>query len=352
MPPRLSKEMLDLRAQEARGRWVGEVGLAHDLSAIECLDCGEQRLMKPARPNNCRCSGTSTAPLTQAEWQKRATSRGLEFLEIVKTANTKTLCRCRKCGYQWKVIPNRITQGGGCPKCAGSLKITQAEWQERAAHKDFEFLETVRHANNPTLARCFTGQHEWSPRPNRALQGHGCPTCGQVKGSEARRLTDDVWNSRAAKLNLEWLEPVRAAQTKTLCRCRICRHEWKVKPCDVDQGHGCPACNHGGLKPEIPTLIYLLRNPFDFAKVGVMNVHTDRLNLHRRNGYTVEQTWEVSTGRKALKIEAAVLSWWREDLELPPAIRSGDGWTETVSLLDLSMDLIQQRIDRLIREID
>lgn len=42
----------------------------------------------------------------------------IEPLEYYKGARAKILCRCKICGCKWKVSPDSILRGTGCPKCS------------------------------------------------------------------------------------------------------------------------------------------------------------------------------------------------------------------------------------------
>jgi hypothetical protein len=68
-------------------------------------------------------------------------------------------------------------------------------------------------------------------------------------------------------------------------------------------------------------------------KVGIGNVDADRLDRHRKGGWVVLAVVYVS-GELAVKIERAILDWWRKDIGLPPHLSELEmpsrGWTETV----------------------
>jgi rubrerythrin len=44
------------------------------------------------------------------------------ILEKYKGNKIKILVKCNKCGYEWKITPNKLLQDRGCPKCAGNTK--------------------------------------------------------------------------------------------------------------------------------------------------------------------------------------------------------------------------------------
>ncbi len=59
-------------------------------------------------------------------------------------------------------------------------RITQEEWDRRAAAVGIEWLEQPKNGNTPTLARCLECSHEWYPRPRLVSQGRGCPICARA----------------------------------------------------------------------------------------------------------------------------------------------------------------------------
>ncbi len=64
-----------------------------------------------------------------------------------------------------------------CWAILGRTRITQAEWNRRAAAAGREWLEEIQSSRTPTPARCLPCGHAWSPWPANVEQGHGCPGC-------------------------------------------------------------------------------------------------------------------------------------------------------------------------------
>jgi len=71
--------------------------------------------------------------LTQAEWDARAAAVGIAWEADVSRALTKTPARCLTCGFRWDARPASVQQGQGCPSCAGNLPLPQRIWDARAA---------------------------------------------------------------------------------------------------------------------------------------------------------------------------------------------------------------------------
>ena len=45
----------------------------------------------------------------------------IEVLGVYVNANTKILHKCKKDGYEWEATPGHISNGTGCPVCAGKI---------------------------------------------------------------------------------------------------------------------------------------------------------------------------------------------------------------------------------------
>lgn len=122
---------------------------------------------------------------------------------------------------------------------------------------------------------------------------------------------------------------------------------------NVLQGHGgCRPCSTGGgFKPSKAAVVYLVfHDSLHAVKVGVGNIDADRLERHRKRGWTVVTTVPV-TGEMALEIEKDILRWWRVELALPAYLSATEmphrGWTETVDADAIDIPATVRRIEEL-----
>ena len=115
----------------------------------------------------------------------------IEILGDYINAATKLLCRCKKCGYEWNIAPNKLMRGDRCPKCnqeRNRIKLLKPQ-------ENFEIeLENV----NPTLVlegqyqglrkgiycRCkICNQTSYNSSAYRVLRGEsGCHYCNSSIG--------------------------------------------------------------------------------------------------------------------------------------------------------------------------
>ncbi len=151
------------------------------MTRVSCSACGYEwqiRAESLKTSKGClKCQGM--APITTGEWDTKASQVGVEWLETVRGREAKSLARCRTCGYEWMATPVSVKRGHGCPNCAGVALVSAADWNARAASVGIEWLEPVSGSNRRTLARCLACGYEWKPRSDLALQGKGCPVCAQ-----------------------------------------------------------------------------------------------------------------------------------------------------------------------------
>ena len=92
---------------------------------------------------------------------------------------TKILHRHKVCGYEWETRPNSIISGQGCPKCFGNtLKTSQDYHAELEEHfPEYEVLESYQGNKVKILHKHKTCGYVWKIKPNHILIGRGCPKC-------------------------------------------------------------------------------------------------------------------------------------------------------------------------------
>ncbi len=176
----------DKRAASVGLRWIEPVKGRHDKSRIECLECGKiwnaeaGQVASGAGCPDCAVKKRSLMRrVSNAEWEWRASAKNLVWVEFPENNSIKKQISCLKCGYEWKVIPQTIAAGSGCPQCAGSY-VSQAEWERRAKAVDVEWLEIPVDSRKPTSAKCLKCGLVWRPVPDGVRLGSGCPDCAET----------------------------------------------------------------------------------------------------------------------------------------------------------------------------
>lgn len=175
-----------------------------------------------------------------------AKNPNVEIIGEIKNSRTKVLCRCKVCGYEWAGVPDHLKHGCGCPSCAGNKKLSHEE-HIAAINKinpNVEVLGKIKNDSTKVLCRCTICNHKWEVRPNDLKRGKGCPECAKIKIANTLKLAQAEQIAAIAKVNpnIEVLGEITRNDKKVLCRCLICRHEWKATPNNIKHGYGCPAC--------------------------------------------------------------------------------------------------------------
>ncbi|WP_156697945.1 hypothetical protein [Nocardioides sp. Leaf285] len=89
-------------------------------------------------------------------------------------------------------------------------------------------------------------------------------------------------------------------------------------------------------------------------KIGIAAPGSDRLPAHRRRGWQHLWSIRLATGDDAYNLEQAVLSWWRDELFLPPYYSTSEmpqqGATETVAATKMTPDEVLEFVVRRLEE--
>ena len=178
-----------------------------------------------------------------------STNPGFELLEPYKNKGKSVLCRCKKCGYEWKASPSYLLKEHiGCPKCLGHKKYTTEEFVNKMKHinPSIRLLEPYP-TNNKTKILCVCNNcgNQFSMRPNNLLSGQGCPVCSRKKASQKMIKSNEEFVKELETINpnIIALNSYISSKTKILCRCKTCGNEWKATPNSLLHKYGCPKCS-------------------------------------------------------------------------------------------------------------
>ena len=174
---------------------------------------------------------------------KNKNAENIEILGKYEGALTKIKCRCKIDGYEWEAMPNNLLSGHGCPKCAGTMKLTHEEFINRMREINNDIETLGEYVNNYTKikVRCKIDGHEWEVKPNDLLNNHGCPKCA----SNMKKSTHEEFINKLKEINeyIEILGEYINNRTKIKCRCKIDGYEWETRPDNLLSGQGCPKCS-------------------------------------------------------------------------------------------------------------
>jgi len=95
--------------------------------------------------------------VSQKQWNERAAAVDVEWIQPVVRSSQKQTARCLKCGHEWKAMPSKIQSGRGCPECAPNSEKSWEQRQVEANAVGAEYLGESRQlpSKQKTLLRCF-----------------------------------------------------------------------------------------------------------------------------------------------------------------------------------------------------
>jgi hypothetical protein len=258
-------------------------------------------------------------------------------------------CRCRTCGKEPtpRYGDMKYKGQGGCKYCAG-VAVDPTEAFQIMLDAGLQPLSPYPGGNKTDWpCVCLACGRRVSPRYNTIQQGigQGCEPCGKVRGGLKRRVPEEnaMAIMFAAGLTPLVAYPGAMKPWKSRCVCGATTHPslHNVQARTTDD-QGCRACRVY-FDLDLPGSLYLVVSTAHKAiKIGIMKTGSARLDEHRREGwlpYTLDGVacvWDVASLRDAYLVEQQVLTWWREDLGVLPAVGPLEmrqkGATETARL--------------------
>lgn len=108
----------------------------------------------------------------------------IEVQSTYKAATTPVKCKCLDCSYEWEARPSNLTfkdKPTGCPRCAGSLRKTHAEFVDELAriHPEIDVRSIYSGAHTPVTMYCKIHDYEFKAIPTNVLRRTttGCLAC-------------------------------------------------------------------------------------------------------------------------------------------------------------------------------
>lgn len=156
-------------------------------------------------------------------------------------SSNKIKCKCKKCGYEWMVTPNKLLSGRGCPKCSGKMKKDTEQFgaELKKVNPSIELVGEYSNASSPVKVRCKKCFHEWSPVASSLLVGNGCPKCAHRITLSHGQFTKELERINA---DIEVLGEYKTKKTPILVKCKKCGREWLATPDNLLRNHGCAKC--------------------------------------------------------------------------------------------------------------
>jgi hypothetical protein len=215
---------------------------------------------------------------------------------------------------------------------------------------DAGLVPLVDYPGNKIPWRCYRSAcgHEVTPTRNSIARGVGacryCAPNAPVGAPEQVMLN----------VGLTPLERYPGSDKPWRCRHEACGREVAPKRNSIIQGQGgCRFCAEHGFDHTSPAYLYLLVSADNgSAKIGITGSGSRRLDRHAAKGWTVEFLWLFNRGADAHAMEQAFIRWLDDHRVhrgvVHPNLMPQRGWTETWSLLHLSIETAKSVITEMI----
>ena len=168
----------------------------------------------------------------------------IEPIENYIKSSIKIIHKCKKCGYEWKITPNDVLHGYGCPKCAGNIKKTTEQYKQELKDKNIQVECLGEYVNGHTkiLHRCLIHNYEWKCTPDYVLKSKGCPECGKERMIQKQTFTQQEYMDKIRNTDINVLGVYQGVFIPILHKCGICGYEWNTAPNNILKGRRCPKC--------------------------------------------------------------------------------------------------------------
>lgn len=129
--------------------------------------------------------------------------------------------------------------GSGCPKCAGTLRITNQIIDERIHNRSFKRIGNCKGNKTKITWQCLVCCHIWLATPSDIVRSKiGCPKCaGNLP------LTDEIIDTRLKERAIKRIDHYGVNNRISLqwqCCIKTCQYLWIASPGSVLGGSGCP----------------------------------------------------------------------------------------------------------------
>ena len=255
--------------------------------------------------------------------------------------------KCKACKRESYPAYTAVRWGNtGCRYCKKVL-VVPSEAEAFMRKNNLEPLVPYPGAKAAWKCRCTKCGRIVSPQYSAIARG-GQGTCKYC----SRKAVDPASAKKfMISKGLVPLEPYSRADGPWKCRCKKCKNLISPTYSAITTGQGCKFCATSGIDYQASAFIYLMTHKkYGAHKIGIGTEKTvdNRIRAHERGGWESFRSIPISSAIKAEAIEAAVLSWIRNERGLPPYLSKKEmtrgGYTETVEGAEIDLQTIWRRI--------
>lgn len=196
-------------------------------------------------------------------------------------ANTSIRHHCLIHDVFWETKPSRVLDGHGCQQCRiEKFSISNTKSQDeyiaevKIKNPNIEVVGEYTGARTKILHKCLIHNVVWDVAPTTILKGCGCRECMKEKIASKNGSSHGEYIAKLLNINpnIIVLEEYVNTETKIKHKCKVCEHEWSVKPGNILAGKGCPKCNESHGEKNISSYLntnhiaYIPQYTFDGCK--------------------------------------------------------------------------------------
>ena len=208
----------------------------------------------------------------------------LELLSEYNGNKNYIMVRCIIHDYIFQTKPNWLKSGSGCQKCyndrRGLLRRKEINVfirESQVLHNDKYDYSKVEYVNNNTKVCIICPIHgEFWQKPNKHLNGQGCPYCAIEKNADNRRMPIDVFIEKANNIHKGFYDysnvEYQNCETAVKIICPI-HGEFEQTPYIHLIGCGCPLCNMSHLERNVKNIL---------EESNIKYIHQYRFDINSR----------------------------------------------------------------------
>lgn len=174
--------------------------------------------------------------------------------------------KCSKCGNEFEMTVDHVTNGSGCPICAKQKQINtyRKNVVDKRGHLDDEKLlldwdyeknsginpsNLPKHSTLKVHWKCHKCGHEWEAKISNRVNGRGCPKCAgmllfpgfnDLKTKNPHNILEEWDYSKNIGIKPEELH--YHSTKKVWWKCKVCGYEYLAPVQRRANGSGCRKC--------------------------------------------------------------------------------------------------------------
>lgn len=205
----------------------------------------------------------------------------------------KIKCRCKICGYEQDIAPDKLIRGQKCKICTKLERskentLSQEDWINRAKQvhgNKYDYSKVVyKKAKEKVCIICSKHGEFWQTPDAHTNAKKGCPKCSREQSTlvlleysqNRNKQCKESFQEKANKIHnyeYEYLEEYKTAMEKIKVRHKLCNHEFYITPHNhIINREGCPICSRS--KGEQQIIKILNANNINYIYQYEINIDT------------------------------------------------------------------------------